>query len=189
MYAYPFDTTGLCSEDIDLFYEAYKALKENFSLEFTGQIDFNLEQFEVFRNYQNVNLRESFVIRQDNNNDCYILFIQTEAKIHGRGGTYINRECQVWALAYMKQDFGRVLIRRETLADKIIELVHPVELDFAEDKAFSNTFYVLINDYEKAVRGMTRSFRNAVMDTRDDHFLTEVVEHTLIIGNYEPISI
>src|ERR1700744_871070 len=185
---YPFDTTGLCSEDIDIYYGAYQTLKDRFSIEFTGQIDFHLEQFEVFRNYQSINLRESFVIKQDNNNDCYILFVQAETKVHGKSGSYSRMECQIWALAYMKQNFGRALIRRETLADKLIELVHPVELDFAEDKAFSDTFYVLINDHDKAVKGMNRNFRNAVMDTREDHFLTEIVEHTLITGNYDPIS-
>jgi len=81
-----------------------------------------------------------------------------------------------------------MLIRRETLADKIIELVHPVELDFDEDKPFSDTFYVLVNDREKATQAIDRNFRNAVMDIRVDNFIVEVVEHSLIIGNYDPIS-
>src|ERR1700744_1385595 len=185
---YPFDTTGLCSEDIDIYYGAYQTLKDRFSIEFTGQIDFHLEQFEVFRNYQSINLRELFVIKQDNNNDCYILFVQAETKVHGKSGSSSRMECQIWALAYMKQNFGRALIRRETLADKIIELVHPVELDFDEDKAFSDTFYVLVNDRWKAEASMDRNFRNAVMDVRHDHVLIEIVDHTLIIGHNKPAS-
>src|ERR1700744_4690649 len=184
---YPFDTTGLCSEDIDIYYGAYQTLKDRFSIEFTGQIDFHLEQFEVFRNYQSINLRELFVIKQDNNNDCYILFVQAETKVHGKSGSSSRMECQIWALAYMKQNFGRALIRRETLTDKIIELVHPVELDFEEDKAFSDTFYVIVNDRNKAVASMDRNFRNAVMDIRADDFVIEIVGHTLIIGSNQII--
>lgn len=189
MTDYPFDTTGLCSADIDTFYEAYNALKANFDVEFTGQIDFHLEQFEVFNGCLNVNVRDSFVIKQDNNNDCYILFVESELRKYGKARN-LSAGCEyhIWALAYLKHNFGRVLIRRETLSDKIIELVHPVELDFTEDKAFSDTFYVLVNDHDKAVRGIDRNFRNAVMDIRHDHFLIEIVEHSLIAGNHDPIS-
>jgi hypothetical protein len=34
---------------------------------------------------------------------------------------------------------------------------------------------------------MNRDFRNAVMDIRDSDFIIEIVDHTLIIGNYDPI--
>jgi len=66
--------------------------------------------------------------------------------------------------------------------------VHPVELDFAEDKPFSNTFYVLVNDHQKAVNAIDRNFRNAVMDVRVDDFAIEVFGHTLIIGDRRPVS-
>jgi len=80
------------------------------------------------------------------------------------------------------------LIRRETLADKLIELMHPVELDFPEDKPFSDTFYVLTNDHQKGVAAINRNFRNAVMDVRLDDFTIEIVDHTLIIGDRKPVT-
>jgi hypothetical protein len=80
------------------------------------------------------------------------------------------------------------MIRPETLTDKIIELIHPIELDFAEDKAFSDTFYVLISDHQKAIAGIDRNFRNAVMDIRENDFVIEIVNHTLLIGNRKPIA-
>src|ERR1700744_1697086 len=184
----PFDTAGLSLEGVDKFYKTYKSLRSRFQLQVTGNIDFNLEQFEVFKQYTGIKTRGSFVIKQCDN-DCYIFFIEAHVKHVGLNGHVSeHNEYQTWALAYLKHDFGRVLIRRETLADKIKELIHPVELDFAEDKAFSDTFYVLINDHKKAVAGMDRNFRNAVMDIRDDDFVIEIIEHTLIIGNKKPIS-
>jgi hypothetical protein len=184
---YPFNIIGLCSEEIDRFYHTYTALKSKFTIDFTGHIDFQLEQFETFRNYLNIDLRDSYVIKHEDN-DSYIFFIETQHKPHGKGGVTPLCEYQTWALAYLKHDFGRALIRRETLADKLIELVHPIELDFDEDKAFSDTFYVLVNDHTKAVAAMNRNFRNAVMDIREDDFVIEIVDHTLIIGNRKPIS-
>jgi hypothetical protein len=188
MINYPFSTTGLCSEDTDKLYDIYKTLKAKFNIEFTGNIDFHLEQFESFRNYFDINLRGSYVIRHLNN-DSYILFIETHARTMGiNGGSFDSYEYHTWALAFLKHDFGRVLIRRETLTDKIIELIHPVELDFEADKAFSDTFYVLVNDRDKAASAIDRNFRNAVMDIRHDDFIIEIVEHTLIIGMPKPIS-
>ena len=135
-----------------------------------------------------INLRDSYVIKHLNK-DSYVLFIGTHSRSVGtRGGITEFHENHIWALAYLKHDFGRVLIRRETLADKIIELIHPVELDFKEDKPFSDTFYVLVNDHQKAVSAIDRNFRNAVMDIREDDFVIEIVEHTLIIGSHKPIS-
>jgi hypothetical protein len=185
----PFNTVGLCSDEIDRFHETYKALKAKFNIDFTGDIDFHLDQFEVFKGYLNINLRDSYLIRHLGK-DSYMLFIETHFKNIGARSTIITDcyENHTWALAYLKRDFGRVLIRRETLTDKIIELVHPVELDFAEDKPFSDTFYVLVNDRQKAATAIDRNLRNAVMDIREDDFVIEIVEHTLIIGSQQPIS-
>jgi len=184
----PFDTVGLSATDFDNFYQTYKALDEKFDIHPTGDIDFHLEDFEVFRQYRDTRLRGSFVIKNAKT-DCYILFVETHYYSgSSRTGDHYAKEYQVWALAYVKHNFGRVLIRPETLADKIIELVHPIEIDFKEDKAFSDTFYVLANDADKAIPGIDRNFRNAVMDVRHDHFTIEIFDHTLIIGDRKLIT-
>jgi acetolactate synthase small subunit len=188
MINYPFDAIELSPDAIDKFQETYEILKAKFNIQPTGNINFHLNQLEVFRQYSNIKLRGSFVIKHLNQ-DSYVLFVETETKVVDRMKISTSYyEYQTWALAYLKQDFGRVLIRRETLADKIIELVHPVELDFAEDKPFSDTFYVQVNDHQKAVNAINRNFRNAVMDVRVDHFMIEIVDHTLIIGDRKPVS-
>ena len=184
---YLFDTTGLCSADIDSFQETYDLVKKRSDVSVTGHINFHLEQFEVFKGYLDISLRGSYVVKHLNNSS-YMLFIQSHFGPMGAYGRNSGYECQIWGLAYLKQNFGRVLIRRETLADKLVELVHPVELDFKEDKAFSDTFYVLVNDHQKAELAINRNFRNAVMDIREDDFIIEIVDHTLIIGNRKPVS-
>jgi len=187
---YPFDTVGLTSDQIDIFQETYDALKARFRIELTGDINFHLPDFQVFKGYADVNLKGSYVIKGART-DCYMLFVEIH-DITQRGKRYTAAadyyEYQTWALAYLKKDFGRVMIRPETLADKLIELVHPVELDFDDDKAFSDTFYVLVNDRWKADIGMDRNFRNVVMDIRHEDVLIEVIDHTLIIGHNRPVS-
>jgi len=185
---YSFDTVGLTSHQVDIFQETLDALKARFRVELTGDIDFHLPDFEVFRDCEDVNLRGSYVIKSART-DCYVLFVDIhKVKKGNRGSFYDYYEYQTWALAYLKKDFGRVLIRPETLVDKLIELVHPVELDFEDDKAFSDTFYVLVNDRWKADIAMDRNFRNVVMDMRHEDVVIEIIDHTLIIGHNRPVS-
>jgi hypothetical protein len=187
MSDFPFDTVGLTSEEIDRLQQTYTALKDKFNIQLTGDINFHLEQFEVFKHCFDVNVRDSYVIKQEGNSS-YVLFVETPFKPTNIKAGVTNRcDCQTWALAYLKHNFGRVLIRPETLRDKIVELIHPLEIDFKEDKAFSNTFYVVANDHKKASAGINRNFRNAVMDVREDDFVIEIVEHTLIIGSKKTI--
>lgn len=185
---FQFDTVGLTEKAIENFDGTYKALKAKFHIELTGRIDFHLENFEVFKHYDDIIVRDSYAIKQANN-DCYILFLEVTYRVEGgRVGCHYRRDYQVWALSYLKKDFGRIKIRPETLTDKILELIHPVELDFADDKAFSDTFYVLVNDRQKAEAAMDRKFRNVVMDVRQKDFVIEIINHTLIIGNHQNVT-
>ena len=156
-----------------------------------GNINFHLQDFEVFRTHADVKLRGSYVIKNART-DYYVLFVEIHDLLKNTSkystGFYDYYEYQTWALAYVKKDFGRVLIRPETLVDKIIELIHPVELDFEDDKAFSDTFYVLTNDRWKADASMDRNFRNVVMDMRHEDVVIEIIDHTLIIGHRKPVS-
>jgi hypothetical protein len=186
---YPFDTVNLNSETIEAFDDTYKLLKSRFRIEHTGDINFHLEDFEAFRDCDNVNVKGSYVIKNART-DCYILFVEIH-KIKRSGAKlpelYDYYEYQSLALAFLKKDCGRAFIRPETLADKLIELVHPVELDFHDDKAFSDTFYVVVNDRYKAESAMNRDFRNVVMDMRHEDVVIEIINHTLIIGHLKPI--
>jgi hypothetical protein len=189
---YPFDTVGLDGNTIDILDETHKLLKSKFDIHFTGDIDFHLEDFQVFRECSSVNLKGSYVIKNAPT-DCYFLIVEPHTiKKSGRGnsipGLHDCSECQTWALAYLKKDFGRVFIRPETIADKLVELIHPIELDFEEDKAFSDTFYVLVTDRWKADAAMDRDFRNVVMDVRHEDVVIEIIDHTLIIGYGRPVS-
>lgn len=189
MDSLPFDSSGLNKATVDNFSEIYDGVKGRVNLHFTGHINFHLEDFEAFRNCIEINTRGSFVIKHERS-DSYLLLLETVH--HGLPGKADTAETHylyhTWGLAYLKKDFGRIVIRRETLRDKLIELIHPIELDFDDDKAFSDTFYVIVNDVQKARSCMERKFRNAVMDIRDNDFIIEIVNHTLIIGSHHPIT-
>ncbi|MFD0792252.1 hypothetical protein ACFQZX_01410 [Mucilaginibacter litoreus] len=173
---YPYDTT--CQR-----------LRNRFRIEVPGKIDFKLEQFEVLNHHKAVNLRDTFAIKNPCG-DSYILLLDTDINTHS-----INQQekssaasFQPWALAYLKRNFGRIIIRTETIVDKIREVIFPIEFDIRDDKPFSKRFYVLTDDRQKAETAMTKEFRDAVMSIKKSDFVIEIFEHTLIIGNHKPVT-
>ncbi len=70
---FPFDTVGLTSKEIDRLQQTYTALKDKFNIQLTGNINFHLEQFEVFKDCFDVNIRDSYVINQGNKSSYLLL--------------------------------------------------------------------------------------------------------------------
>lgn len=168
--------------------QTLNALRQDHVIEATGYINFHLDDFDAFKECDDISVNASYVIKNAEDN-CYLLLTETCTKnTSSKGIVTEQRDQQVWALAYLKHDLGKVKIRPETLRDKLIELLFPIELDFQEDKIFSDSFYVLVSDGPKAIAGINRAFRNAVMDIREDDFIIEINGHTLIIGSRKPIE-
>ena len=184
------DATGLPDIGKHPFETTCQRLRNRFRIDIPGDIDFQLEHFETLNHHQEVNIRNTFAIKNPCG-DSYVLLLDTNIETKG-----INQKnklshkdtFQPWALAYLKKDFGRVVIRTETIIDKIREIVFPIELDFRDDKPFSDRFYVLTDDRHKTEAAMTQEFRDAVMSIKKSDFVIEIYEHTLIIGNHKPVS-
>lgn len=183
-----FDTTGLSPVDIHTFDATCSHLRENYRVDVPGYIDFQLEQFEVFNHYKDLNTRDAYAIKHTGA-DSYMLFLEMNPNIKStKAELKHHHNYQPWALTYLKHDFGRVFIRTETLLDKIREIVFPIELDFKEDKPYSDRFYVLTDDKDKAYAAMTPAFRDAMMQIKETDFVVEIFEHTLVIGNRKPVA-
>lgn len=182
----PFDTVYLAADEVQALEDAYKALKSKFNISLPGA-DAHINKFEQFNNEQEAKISGTFLINHPTI-DCYLTFV----KIHydfTAGKTNLKYwKCQAWAFVNLKQDFGRVLIRRETFADKILSLVHPTELKFKDDKVFSDHFYVVTNDPEKATAAMTPDFRKVIIDMMYKDFVIEIINKTLVIRNNQPIN-
>jgi len=188
----PFDTVGLDANEVQRLEDSYKALKAKFNIEVPGKANLHINKFELFNNSQNLAVGGVLLINPPVNS-CYLTFIRSfyANSAGGRGGGSQNTSYyknQAWAFVDLKKDFGRVLIRRETFTDRIIELVHPVEVKFADDKIFTHYFYVVANDTEKAIAAMTPDFRSIIKDYVNEGLVIEIVNYTLVIGNINPIT-
>ena len=99
----------------------------------------NLSTFDTFENYSLAVLSEAVEIT-NNGNSSYLLLLNLQTTIKGtripqNESTISDNE--LIGLAVLKKKYGRVLIKPETLEDKINDLFSHVDIDFDFDKEFS----------------------------------------------------
>lgn len=190
MNTLPFSTHELTEADVESILGVYNKLKVSFSAEFDFYFDPNFKEFWLFSHCESYHIGP--VIRLQNNaTNFYLTFTQVAYK-----ASYANKsvyppikEYQTWGVALLKNNFGHILIKAETLLDKIHDLINPVELDFEDDKEFSKKFYVATNDKLKASLQMSQSFRNLIKNIQSKNFVIEIINNTLIIGNKKVVEI
>ena len=71
-------------------------------------------------------------------------------------------EYELIGIAILEKDYGRVLIRPETIADKIKDLFLYTDIDFDFDEVFSKKYYVSANDETKLRNCISKSFLETV---------------------------
>lgn len=181
----PFDTVDLSADDVQVMEDTYKALqtKFNIGLPDTGFIN----GFELFNNEQEASISGTFLLDYPSV-DCYLNFVKIHYNYTAGRSRVNNYKCQTWAFVNLKSDFGRVLIRKETLTDKILEMVHHTELKFSDDKVFSDNFYAAANDTAKALTGMIPAFRDVIKENMYLNFVIEINGTALVIRNNQPID-
>ena len=184
----PFDTLNIDADDVQALEDIYKLLKEKFNVGLPLDIDVQLNQFEVFNNYPGASIGGTLLINHPEMG-CYLLFVKVPTHIqNGRGPSINYYKYQVWAYATLRNDFGRVLIQRETLIGRILNVIHPVELKFTDDSVFNKNFHVEANDRHKALAAMTPEFRRTVQDLTLTNFIIEIVNSSLLVGSIDLIT-
>src|SRR4051812_3026154 len=128
MQKLPFDTTNIDADDIEALEETYAVLKQKFKIGLTEDNTFNLDKFDVFRNNNDISIGGTLLVNHPESG-CYLIFVKVRTHIqNARGPSLDYYKYQVWALATLRNDFGRMIIRKETIVDKILNMVHPTEM-------------------------------------------------------------
>jgi hypothetical protein len=184
----PFDTTNIDADDAQALEDTYEALKAKFKIAITEDDIIEIKQFDIFSNYNDISVGGTLLIDHPESG-CYLTFVKVKTHIsNARGLAMDYYKYQVWALATLRNDFGRVVIKRETVVDKILNLVHPTELHFKDDPLFNKKFNTVAGDKVKASGAMTKAFRNILMEIKANDLIIEIVDSTLVIGNIQSID-
>jgi hypothetical protein len=179
MHNLPFETYNIGGSALQMLEDAYRVLQQNYPIAIPASLGIDINQFDCTKIEGSAIELGSVMI-----NGCYLTLIENKIvrSNYRAASVYIDCLHQFWAFVKLKRDFGRILIRRETFTDKVLEVLHPIELDFTDDKPFSDKFYVITNDKEKAMLNMTTGFRNAIFDM-PAHWMIEIVGADLLVYN------
>ena len=184
----PFDITNIDADEVRALEDTYEALKAKFKVAITEDNIIDIEKFDIFGNYNDISVGGTLLINHPESG-CYLVFVKVKTDIpNGRGPAIDYYKYQVWASAILRNDFGKIVIRRETIVDKILNLVHPTEMHFKDDPSFSRKINAIADDKVKASRAMTKAFRNILIEIKMNEFLIEIVNSTLVIGNIQPVD-
>lgn len=179
----PFPVFGLEEAEIESFIDNYEILKKKFQATFREPIKLDIEKFHSSKEYVSCEIRESIELSL-NLTECFVHYVDVEYEhIGSKGARYRSTEFHCWGSVVLKKDFGHVLIKHETLSDKIQDFIRPIELDFPEDKLFSKKFYVLASDKLKAEMAISASFRELLLSLEQNDLFVEIIGQQLIIGN------
>jgi len=128
----------------------------------------NLSSFDSFENYSLAVLSEAVEIIK-NGNSSYLLLLNLQTTIKGvRIPQYESTisDYELIGLAVLKKKYGRVLIKPETLEDKINDLFSHVDIDFDFDKEFSKKYYVIATNESLFRNSISTQFIETIRDVK-----------------------
>jgi hypothetical protein len=104
--------------------------------------------FDSLNDYSQVILSEAIEIKKNQQLSFLLLLSMTFVFKSAKSPQNETRfsEYELIGIATLKKDYGRVLIRPETIEDKIKDLILSTDIDFDFNKGFSKKYYVVAND-------------------------------------------
>ncbi|HTD40705.1 MAG TPA: hypothetical protein VK671_08800 [Mucilaginibacter sp.] len=183
MQELPFDITNIDAGEIQALEATYLLLKAKFKVSISEDQTFDIRDFDIFSHVDPDNIGGTLLINHPESG-CYLIFL----KAPNPGSAKDQHKYQVWATATLRNDFGRLAVTRETVADKMANPGSPTEIYFKDDPAFSKKFNVAAVDKQKASRSMTKAFRNVITEIGKTNWEIEIVNSSLVIGGVHPID-
>lgn len=161
-------------------------LPDEYIISFDNESTFDFKTFETFQHYSDIKTLSSINV----NSQFQILIINIEHHfIGGKHGDSHHNENQILGFKKLEQDYGRILIREENVFDKILEIFNKTEIDFKEDKEFSDRFFVLADNENYAKKFLNNQNRKALKTiAKSENFEIEISNNKLIIRNKKPIN-
>lgn len=150
-----------------------------------------LQQLNTFKGYNQIFLYEGFQLSSNGYNSSLLLLSVNSIIEKVSNRNQIKRkqvtEWEFFGLVNLTKDYGSVYIRPETIADKITELIFPVEIDFSDNPEFSKKYYVLASNEEHLRKQVSQKFLDCIQQF--DDLEIEIHGSTLMARTRKPVSI
>ena len=140
-----------------LYTDILEELQDNFNFtETEGIFGINpgelLNSFAILSNYRDMNLYDLFKVVI---NGKVFYFGTLEVEYTGKESRYPSSvsEFQNFMIKRLDFDYGKIMIRPESIQDKVQEIFVKSEIDFPDHPGFSSRYYFVADD-----KGLARSF-------------------------------
>lgn len=111
--------------------------------------------------------------------EAHIVIAQISTSFSSGRVSHSGVDPQVIGIKKLHENFGHILIRRETLVDKLAEIFRKTEMDFKEYPEFSKKYYYMSKD-EFPGRKFATPKRIALINDADN-LIVEVIGDNLIM--------
>ena len=176
----------ISKQEEQILQEIVSERSDEYEISFDNESTFDFKKFETFQHYSDIKILSSINF----NSQFKILIINIEHHfIGGRQGDSHHNENQILGIKKLEQNYGRILIREENVFDKILEIFNKTEIDFRDDKEFSNRFFVVADNENKArsfLNPEVRHYFNSI--PKKENFTIEILNNQLIIRNKKNLN-
>jgi len=135
---------------------ALNAIKSKYRIVSTGKK--SIKDFISYSSNSDSKVLKTWKISKTNNSFILYLISYTHYFQHidyTKGNTgQMASETSKYFFGYLEinKDYGNTLIRPETLKDKVLELLNPIEIDIKEYKKFSRKYYMTSDNKDLLLR-------------------------------------
>jgi hypothetical protein len=169
-------------------FKVYDRLCEIYNASVIDIKDSPLFQFKPIVENYNFTPQICYLVKSENSS--FYLYIVIRIVHYKRKHNVKTEEfLEVWGIKELDENFGDILIRKETFSDKITELFKSFDIDFDEDPQFSKTFYVLGENEIEIRTFLTQSRRQLLGSFPDKDFQLEIKNNILSFGLPKKLSI
>lgn len=156
--------TGLSGSFFVQLEDAWEAVGDEYQRSHLNEVELEdvesrLRAFDVFAEGNGLPLLDAWRVgRGDVELTICLLIREYSHEEQGTGAPRIvtSHDCYMAAHYPLPEDLGKVLMRPETLSDKLLELFRRREVDFDECPQFSERYYVLATDEDRLRKGISQ---------------------------------
>ncbi len=169
---------SLIAELNDYYSSLMKLIRSKYRIETSKNYavsEVDASRLDVIRELPNVKWHSKLSLSNRKKN-VFVLIADTYAETvrYRKNTAYIDPTYDRFLIVAIKSknDFGRSIIRRENILDKIAELFKRVEVDVDQYPEFCKKFYCLSNEPEKFLSALDQNFCDKLIST-ECHFQME----------------
>ncbi len=169
--------------------EIHENLSKDFEVNFNPNFTFNFKKFAIFNHISVVNPFLCFDVAYDSEHFQIVALNIQYNYIGGKRGDSLINENQIWGLKTLKNNYGNIFLRDENIYDKVAEIFNKTEIDFQEDKEFSNRYYLVSDQVDKTRFSFNSKIRSYFKEIpKSENYIFEIAENIIIVGNRKPIN-